>query len=122
MPTYQQEPCIDLGAKKQSRVPEQVSFLLIARSLATFLLEHLQRRRKRDFVVCNRLRMRGSEMHLHHAPMGRLIVSGTSAATQTQRKYAARLRLHGRCAVTPSVRSLVPLARLAVTLARAGAN
>jgi hypothetical protein len=71
---------------------------------------------RRKQTMCDRLRSRGPKMLLHPAPTGRHIVYRASAATQTRRKYAARLRLCRRCAVAPSVRSLTPRDSLAATL------
>jgi hypothetical protein len=77
---------------------------------------------RRKQMLSDRLCARGRKMRLHPALVGRCIVSGPSTETEMWCKYAARLRLRGRCAVAPSVVSLLPRACLVAILARADAN
>jgi hypothetical protein len=69
-------------------------------------------------MLSDRLRPPGRKMRLEHAPVGRRIVFGPSAATQTKRIFAPGMHRGGRCTDAPNDRSLFHRVHLAVSLYR----
>jgi hypothetical protein len=72
---------------------------------------------RRKQTLSDRLRPSGPKMRLEHAPAGRRIVIGPSAAMQTRRIFAPGMRRGGRCTDAPNDRSF-HRAHLAVSLYR----